>query len=208
MSTEFVWIITRIGKYYRAAGIRFELIRKLKCFRISGYGTRNLLLYEYPHSHQRCKSKMTIETFAKNRIVQGLSRSQIERMFSAGREEHFGAGEMIVRENQILDALYVLLSGEVAVFLPESENRPAQIDITTKTMNDCFGEYSLVDHQPASASIRALSNCIVFSISHVTFEDYLESDREAGSNVYKNLLVVLVERLRADNAELDLFNLV
>ena len=151
---------------------------------------------------------MTIETFAKNRIVQGLSRPQIERLFSAGREQSFGAGEIVVRENQVLDSLYVLLSGEVSVYLPESENRPAQIDITTKTMNDCFGEYSLVDHRPASASIRTLRDCIVYIISHVALEDYLESDREAGSIVYKNLLVVLVERLRADNAELDLFNLV
>ena len=151
---------------------------------------------------------MTIETFAKNRIVQGLSRPQIERLFSAGREQSFGADEIVVRENQVLDSLYVLLSGEVSVYLPESENRPAQIDITTKTMNDCFGEYSLVDHRPASASIRTLSDCIVYIISHVALEDYLESDREAGSIVYKNLLVVLVERLRADNAELDLFNLV
>jgi CRP-like cAMP-binding protein len=151
---------------------------------------------------------MSIETFAKNRIVQGLSRPQIERMFSAGREKTYGAGEVVVRENQILDSLYVLLSGEVSVYLPESEIRPAQIDITTKTMNDCFGEYSLVDHQPASASIRTLSDCVVYIISHVAFEDYLESDRVAGSIVYKNLLVVLVERLRADNAELDLFNLV
>jgi CRP-like cAMP-binding protein len=151
---------------------------------------------------------MSIETFAKNRIVQGLSRPQIERMFSAGREITYGAGEVVVRENQILDSLYVLLSGEVSVYLPESETRPAQIDITTKTMNDCFGEYSLVDHQPASASIRTLSDCVVYIISHVAVEDYLESDRIAGSIVYKNLLVVLVERLRADNAELDLFNLV
>jgi CRP-like cAMP-binding protein len=151
---------------------------------------------------------MSIETFAKNRIVQGLSRPQIERMFSAGREITYGAGEVVVRENQILDSLYVLLSGEVSVYLPESETRPAQINITTKTMNDCFGEYSLVDHQPASASIRTLSDCVVYIISHVAFEDYLESDRVAGSIVYKNLLVVVVERLRADNAELDLFNLV
>jgi CRP-like cAMP-binding protein len=151
---------------------------------------------------------MTIETFANNRIVQGLSQVQIERMYSQGRVEKFGAGEIVVRENQVLDSLYVLLSGEVSVYLPESEMRPVQIDLTTKAMNDCFGEYSLVDHRPASASIRTMSDCIVYVISHVAFEDYLENDRVAGSIVYKNLLVVLVERLRADNAELDLFNLI
>jgi len=151
---------------------------------------------------------MTIETFARNRLVQGLSRQQIEQMFSAGREEQFSAGQLVVRENQVLDALYVLLSGEVSVYLPEAENRPAQIDITTRNVNDCFGEYSLVDHQPASASIRTLNDCIVYSITHEAFESFLGSDREAGSIVYKNLLVVLVERLRADNAELDLFKLI
>ena len=150
---------------------------------------------------------MIIEAFSNNRIVQGLSGKQVERLFSSGEVIRIASGKEIIREGQHVDSLYVLLTGEVLVFLPESDTRPTRVDLITKIMHDCFGEYSFIDNKPASASIETLTDCVVYTISHETFRDFLDKHKKTGSIVYRNLLTVLVERLRADNAELDLFSL-
>ncbi len=150
---------------------------------------------------------MIIEAFSENKIVQGLSDKKIKKLFNAGEVVHFSAGATIINEGQSVDSLFVLLAGEALVFLPESDERPAQIDLITKKMHDCFGEYSFIDRQPASASIKAQSDCAVYMITHDALQTYLDKKKKAGFIIFRNLLIVLVERLRADNAELDLFNL-
>ena len=150
---------------------------------------------------------MIIEAFSNNRIVQGLSDKQVKRLFMSGKVDRIIAGKEIINEGQHVESLYVLLAGEVQVFLPESGSRPARVDVTTRKMHECFGEYSFIDKQPASASITALTDCAVYVISHVAFQEFLDKHKKAGFIVYRNLLTVLVERLREDNFELDLFNL-
>ena len=150
---------------------------------------------------------MIIEVFSKNRIVQGLSDKKIKKLFNAGSVVHLSTNKVIVSKGQNLDSFYIMLTGKVQVFLPISLERPAQIDLTTKSSYDCFGEYSFIDQQPASASVKASEDSAVFVITHDAFQKFLDNHKKAGYIICKNLLTVLVDRLRADNAELDLFNL-
>jgi CRP/FNR family cyclic AMP-dependent transcriptional regulator len=149
---------------------------------------------------------MSIQIFSKNRIIQGLSGKQISQLYSAGSIARTGRNEIIVEEKQNLNSLYMLLAGEILVYLPKSGHRPAEVDLATLTIGDCFGEYSLVDKRPASASIKTLSECVLYTISDDIFREYLNTDRDAGFIIYRNLLTVFVGRLRGSNAELDLFN--
>ena len=149
---------------------------------------------------------MSTQNFAKNRIVLDLSDTQVEQLFSAGSVTRIDKDKTAVHEEQTLDSVYVLLDGEALVFLPESENRLAQVDLTTLTTGDFFGEYTFIDQQQASASVKALTDCKLYSISHDVFRTYLEQNKDAGYLIYRNLLSVLVERMRNNNAELDLFN--
>jgi CRP-like cAMP-binding protein len=150
---------------------------------------------------------MIIEAFSNNQIVQGLSDKKIKKLFDAGSVVHIGTGNIIVNEGQTLDSFYIMLAGKAQVFLPVSLNRPSQIDLTTKNIFDCFGEYSFIDKQPASASVKVVEDSAVFVITHDAFQKFLDKQKKAGYIIYKNLLSILVDRLRADNAELDLFNL-
>jgi CRP/FNR family cyclic AMP-dependent transcriptional regulator len=150
---------------------------------------------------------MIIEIFSKTRIVQGLSEKKIRKLFDAGRVIHAGKGDVLVSEGQSVDSFYTMLTGKAQVFLPVSIDRPARIDLTLKNRFDCFGEYSFIDNKPASASVETLEDSAVFVISHDAFQTFLNKHKKAGYVVYKTLLTVLVERLRTDNTELDLFNL-
>ncbi|MDY6993003.1 MAG: cyclic nucleotide-binding domain-containing protein, partial [Pseudomonadota bacterium] len=67
-----------------------------------------------------------------------------------------------------------------------------------------IGEYSFIDNQLASASVRALQTGTLYKISREDFTKIVESSNRMGKLVYKNLLRSLVTRLRRNNEETDL----
>jgi len=144
--------------------------------------------------------------FSRNHLFHKLPESLASLLFDAGEVSDIPAGTIIVNEGEALDRLFVVLSGKVEVYLPESESRFSSVRLTTMGPGDCFGEYGFVDRQPASASIRSIEPVELYGIPFQTLHKFLDSHHSVAAIVYKNLLAILVKRLRASNAELDLFN--
>lgn len=145
--------------------------------------------------------------FFDNRLVRGLSRKQAGLLFAAGNVASAEAGTIIVNEGDVVDRLYILLSGEVQVFLPRTSQRVAAVNLNRLREDDCFGEYAFIDERPASASVSASTDSELYEIAHDRLHEMLSTHADIGCIVYRNLLRILVERLRASNAELDLFTL-
>jgi CRP-like cAMP-binding protein len=145
--------------------------------------------------------------YSRDQIFYRLPEALCQLLYEAGDIATAPSGTVIVNEGDRLDRLFILLSGRIDVVLPEGERRASDVMLTQLGPGDCFGEYAFVDHQPASATIRTAEDCSVFSISHKTLNEFLETHHSVASIVYRNLLKILVGRLRATNAELDLFTL-
>ncbi len=145
--------------------------------------------------------------FFENRLVRGLSRKQAGLLLAAGTVSRADAGTIIVSEGDVVDRLFILLAGEVQVFLPQTVQRVAAVNLNRLGEDDCFGEYAFIDQRPASASVCATMDSEIYEIRHDRLHEMLLTHADIGCIVYRNLLRVLVERLRASNAELDLFTL-
>jgi CRP-like cAMP-binding protein len=141
----------------------------------------------------------------QSRVFRGLEVASLESLAVVGSVVELGAGEIIVAEGQPVTDLFVVIHGELEVFLPQTEARATRIRVARAAPGDCIGEYSFVDNNPASASVAAKSASEVFRISHAEFQRKLDAEPEIGRNVYRNLLRLLVARLREDNELLDLF---
>jgi len=135
----------------------------------------------------------------------GVVPDVLKTIYAAGGIVKIATGEIIIREGEINQHMYMVLSGELAVSLPSNANRYSQVIIATRRQGECLGEYSFLDHQRAGATVTAKQPAELFKISHAAFNRILESDTDLERVLYKNLLVSLVERLRANDAELDLF---
>ena len=149
---------------------------------------------------------MSHANFYRNRLFHKLPESLADRLFEAGEVSVMPAGTVIINEGDRLNRLFIVLSGDVEVFLPENELRVSQVRLTTLRPGDCFGEYAFVDRQPASASIRILNDAEMFAVPFDGLRQYLDEHPIVAAIIYKNLLHILVDRLRASNAELDLFS--
>lgn len=112
-------------------------------------------------------------------------------------------GQVIIAEQKPNRAFYIVIEGSVNVRLLDSSG--TNIDLASHGPGMMIGEYSLIDGLPAAASAVAATEAVLFRITHQKLDEILEKHDRIGRIVYRNLLGILVGRLRAANAELDLF---
>ena len=101
------------------------------------------------------------------------------------REVVHAAGEPIVREGERGDCLFVIVEGEVRVHSGSHELR-------VLGESEYFGEISILDEEPRSASVTALTDCHLLRIDQEQFRELLETHLPAAMHVIR----VLARRLR------------
>src|SRR5260370_1292553 len=69
-----------------------------------------------------------------------------------------GKGNVVLTEGEIGDSLYAIVSGRVKVFIGDEDGR--EIILKILGPGDFFGEMSLIDSQPRSASVSTLENSV------------------------------------------------
>ncbi len=147
----------------------------------------------------------TLHKLAATRIFEGLGPDTLTAVADAGQVIAAKAGERLIEEGQTNTHLLLVLGGAVEVRLLESQDRYSGVRLATCQSGDCIGEYAFVDGKPASASVIAVEPSELFKIHYSQLAHVLAKNDTLGRIFYRNLLVHLVKRLRAANAEFDLF---
>ena len=125
-----------------------------------------------------------------------LTKDQLSRISRAGDVESYNANESIVVDGSLGDALFLILSGEVAV------HRGAQT-FATLGAGEFFGEMSLVEPAPRSASVTSMSATFLFRLPHDALRQLISDDPNAASVLLVQVVKTLSERLRRANAMLS-----
>lgn len=132
----------------------------------------------------------------KHPLLVHLSPDQLERLARAGEIESYNPGESIVVEGSLGDALFLVLSGQVAV------HRGPQTFATLQG-GEFFGEMSLVEPAPRSASVTAMSATFLFRLPHDNLRELISDDANAASVLLVQVVKTLSERLRRANQMLS-----
>src|SRR5882724_13011782 len=105
----------------------------------------------------------------------------------------YEAGEVIVQENDFGETAYVIGQGQVEVSKKlEGQN----VHLAYLGPGETFGEMSMIDEKPRSATVTAVSETVVSEIRRDDFFNSFQTD----PNVALTLLKVLFERLREADA--------
>jgi CRP-like cAMP-binding protein len=102
-----------------------------------------------------------------------------------GEEIAFGVGEDVVREGESGGWLYVILEGETVVTAGGQER-------SRLCGGDYFGEISLLDSEPRSATVTATTDVRAFALASINFRPLLEEHFEIAEQV----ILRLCQRLR------------
>jgi CRP-like cAMP-binding protein len=103
------------------------------------------------------------------------------------------AGEFFFRERDPADAMFVLEKGKVAVL---KSWRDEEYLLHALDTGDCFGEMSLMDLMPRSASVRATEDCRAIVVSAASLYRVYEKDLEQFTMIQMNMGREVSRRLR------------
>jgi CRP/FNR family cyclic AMP-dependent transcriptional regulator len=131
------------------------------------------------------KTDPTLEKLAQVELFQGMSPKELEAIHEHAKEMGFSAGEVIGAEGERGGRFHLILDGEVSVDV-HGEARPAL------GPGAAFGEMSLIDDAPRSATLRAETDVRTLSISGFNFRPILLEHPE----IAVKLLQQLSARLR------------
>ncbi len=103
----------------------------------------------------------TLDLFLRHDIVQlKTDRS------AAIAYEHFDAGEMVVREGELGDKLYIIKTGDVEVVRTGEQER---VQVSRLGPGEYFGEMALLTNAPRNASVRCLTPVDVLVVGRGDF---------------------------------------
>src|SRR5262245_49808015 len=158
----------------------------------------------------------TIQALAKAEIFHGLTPEEVNIFYQSAQRVTCEKAATVIDKGQVGAALYIILNGQfevdlpLGVYIPQQvgglvERRMSKVQLSTLRAGDCFGEYSLLDQQPTSASVVAAEAGKLLKITQPAFEAILQANDRIAKTVYGNMLHILIDRLRKQNAEWSLY---
>jgi len=136
-------------------------------------------------------------------LFEGLSDKEFDKIARICSEKRFHKGDLIAKEGEAGNELFVITEGFVEVVIGERPTKSARVVVSLGS-GQIIGEMSLVDQGPRSASVRATSDpTIVQVIKRKDLEDLAKQDPSIGYTVMRNLAADLSFKLRHSNLMQD-----
>lgn len=141
--------------------------------------------------------KSTQEILAQIDIFAGLPAAHLERVVAIGSEESYRRGSEVFSEGDAGDKFYLILEGAVRI----SRMVPGMGEEALAVLRPgaYFGEMSLIDDAPRSATAIAHESLRLFEVARRDLEDLLFVDRDLAYELLWNFVRTLSRRLRATN---------
>ena len=128
-------------------------------------------------------------------LFEGLSDDDLEQVASLCRERKIPRGELLVKEGDSGDELFIITNGFVEVLL----ETPRRV-VVNLGRGQITGEMALVDGGPRSASLRAISAPTIVQVIHRSdFDELCDNNTRLGYIVFRNLAADLSFKLRHRN---------
>jgi CRP-like cAMP-binding protein len=145
-----------------------------------------------------------VELLQKLHLFQKLTFDETTRLGGIIQYLDLPPDTVVIEENALGDALYVVAKGEVRVTRDVNHDgkHDANEEIGRLKDGDLFGEMSLIDDLLTSARVTTVSECRLLKLPRDRFEALLQSDDKLGVKVFKSFCRTLSERLRKTTAML------
>jgi CRP/FNR family cyclic AMP-dependent transcriptional regulator len=129
-----------------------------------------------------------------------LNDDDVEWMLTAGTKRFVPAGGVVIEQGVAADALFILLEGKLAVWL--RPRRGPERQLATLNAGEIVGEMSFVDARPPSATVKALEDSTVFSLSKPLLTRKLSADFGFAARFYRALAIYLSTTVRERHRDL------
>jgi CRP/FNR family transcriptional regulator, cyclic AMP receptor protein len=137
---------------------------------------------------------LTAERLRPIGVFAGIADDVLEHLATTLPVMRLNAGENVFLEGDPAREMFVLLEGELEVLKKSRRGREARVAVLGP--NDAFGEMSILDLQPRSATLRAVSPVRLVRMSTEELDSLYRRDLKAYAILVLNIARDLSRRLR------------
>lgn len=146
-------------------------------------------------------STSLVDTLAATSAFGSLERRHLEAIAACANLVHWPAGQVVFREGEPDDRLYVVLEGLVSldIYVPNV----GRVAILTVGPNELLGWSAAVPGvEKKTASARTLQPTTAIAVDAQALHAACEADHDLGYQVYRTLARVVAGRLKATRLQL------
>lgn len=123
-------------------------------------------------------------------VFDGFSQTELLDLLNGAEKRVVNAGDAIIREGSTGKFMFVMVDGEARVSKRDDGFKEHELGVFHS--GDCFGEMTLVDNEPRSATVTAATPCVLIRIQ----ESDCWNNTKAGAKIFRNIAGILAQRLR------------
>lgn len=123
-------------------------------------------------------------------VFAGLTQQELIDLLGNAEKCTFAPGDTMLSEGSTTQFMYVITEGSATVAKKGSAGKPGEL--ASLTAGDSFGEMSLVDKGPRSASVTATAECVLIRIP----ESACWKNPVVSAKIFRNIARILSHRLR------------
>lgn len=139
-----------------------------------------------------------IDLLASIPMFEGLDDADLEALGDELALHQLVPGDTVFHQGDRGDSMYIVAAGQVDIYLPGTEPS-SRVTLASLEAGTYFGEFSLFDDKPRSASAQATCDTIVLELGRDALVSYIETRPAAAMGILRTMS----ERLRETNAMLS-----
>lgn len=143
---------------------------------------------------RRSDPSVTVAQLREVGLFGALSDEFLAHLVATLEVRSLPPGETVFREGDPAREMYVVLDGEIEVLKKSRRGRETRVAILGP--NDGFGEMSIIDMQPRSATVRTLGPARLLKISTEEMDALYRHDLKSYTLIVLNIARDLSRRLR------------
>ncbi len=123
-------------------------------------------------------------------FLAALSGEDLRWLAKRVQRRKYGRGDIIFVKDDPGDSMFIVEDGAVRIYVPGTQG--ADLTLATMQPGEFFGDLSLLDGRPRSASAEAARNAVLLTLERADLTELVQSRPQAALAI----LTVIAERLR------------
>jgi CRP/FNR family cyclic AMP-dependent transcriptional regulator len=156
------------------------------------------------------REKTSPARFKKIEMLAEFTDPEVESIRRIAKEVRVPTGEVIMREGEVGDSMYLFAEGQVLVTknltlktgkrgFSQAEKSMVRLDARYVSF---FGDMAMFEKDVRSATITASTDCLLYEIKRQDFERVTEENCVLGYKLIRKIATVLCHRVRQGNQDI------
>ena len=148
-----------------------------------------------------------LSLYRKIFLFQDLEEEELKQVLDRTSSREYPAGSVILEEGQPGDSMFIMCQGEVEItkkltLILDEDTPKERVMIRLKAEDGVsFGEMALLEDEARSATVEALTDCLLLELNREEFMGLVHANHAMGLKLLLRLAQLLSKHLRKTNAD-------